>query len=191
MLAELNRIKNADFSQGKHKPRMWKWTSSGDDVDWQAVPTSSNGALRGVQLTCGDIEGGGFWSQKFRCKRDQFYRIEAVVSCECQCEDPEGGMVLQLVPFDDAGNALEPFAFAPLRFAHEFTQRGYFKADKPIASVELQIGLRNATGTAAVHDVRAIPIIEPEGRSHATALPPPPFAHDPPKPVKTVSVITQ
>jgi hypothetical protein len=191
MLAELNRIKNADFSEGQRKPRMWKWTSAGEDVDWRPMPKLSNGHLSGMELECTDTRSGGFWSQKFRCRKDQHYRVEAVVSCDCRSDDSCGGLVVQMLPFDREGKPLKPFAFEPLGQAHEYTLRGYFKADNGMASVEMQVGLRHAEGMARIHDVRVIPIIEPESRSHPAALPPLPFAHQPPKPARSVSVITQ
>ncbi len=190
MLAELNRIKNADFSEGQKKPRGWTWTSAGDDVDWRPMPKSNNGHLSGMELECTDTRSGGFWSQKFRCKKEQFYRVEAVVSCDCARDDDFGGLVVQLLPYDRDGKPLKPFAFEPLQQAHEYTLRGYFKAEEGMASVEMQIGLRHAQGLARIHDVRVIPIIEPESRSHPAAIPPPPFAHQPPKAARSVSIIT-
>ncbi len=190
MLAELNRIKNADFSEGQRKPRSWKWTSAGDDVDWRPMPKSTNGHLRGMELECTSVRSGGFWSQKFRCKKEQYYRVEVVVSCDCTNDDGSGGLVVQLLPTDREGKTLKPFAFESLQQAHEYTLRGYFGADEDIASVEMQIGLRHTEGMARIHDVRVIPIIEPESRSHPAAIPPPPFAHQPPKPVRSVSIVT-
>ncbi|GJM24682.1 MAG: hypothetical protein DHS20C16_10970 [Phycisphaerae bacterium] len=191
MLAELNRIKNADFSQGQRKPRGWKWTSAGEAVDWRPMPKSSNGHLSGMELECTDTQSGGFWSQKFRCKKDQFYRVEVVVSCDCASDDGYGGLNVQMLPFDRERKPLKPFAFEPLQQAHEYTLRGFFKADHGIASVEMQIGMRHAEGMARIHDVRVIPVIEPESRSHPAALPPLPFAHQPPKPARSVSVISK
>ncbi len=191
MLAELNRIKNADFSEGQKKPRGWKWTSAGDDVDWRPMPKSNNGHLSGMELACSDTRSGGFWSQKFRCKKDQYYRVEVVVSCDCAGDDGYGGLVVQMVPFDRDAKPLSPFAFEPLRQAHEFTLRGFFKSDPNMASVEMQIGLRHAEGIARIHDVRVIPIIEPESRSHPAAIPPLPYTHQPPKAARSVSVITK
>ncbi len=188
MLAELNRIKNADFSEGQRKPRSWKWTAADENVDWRSMPKSTNGHLSGMEVECTDARSGGFWSQKFRCKKDQYYRVEVVVSCECKGDD--GGLVVQLLPFDREKNPLKPFAFEPLQQAHEYTLRGYFKAEEGIASVEMQIGLRNAEGMARIHDVRVIPIIEPECRSHPAAIPPPPYAHNPPSRAQSISIIT-
>ncbi len=180
MLDDINKIKNSDFSAGKRAPRTWRWEESGQGVSWQLAPRD-NGDLAGVQVTSSDAAASGLWKQSFRVKKDHYYRVEAVVTCACDGHD--GGLVLSLTPLDGDGNPGPTVATAPLREATEHTLRTYYLTPDDARQIELRIGLQNASGFAAVHDVRVLPVMEPESKSHPWAVPPLPCAG--PAPVKT------
>jgi hypothetical protein len=191
MLDELNKIRNSDFSVGGRKPKSWQWRQEGAGVTWRPADPPQNGDLAGAVLHSAAASATGLWTQDFRLKKNQHYRVEAVVSCVCRSDRADGGLVLSLHFPDENGAAHQPMATAPLRRAHEFTLRAYFKTPPGARVAQLRVGLENAGGSATIHDVRVLPVIEPESKSHPWALPAPPFACPPPLTAKTIHVATR
>ncbi|HRX85415.1 MAG TPA: hypothetical protein P5572_10390 [Phycisphaerae bacterium] len=182
----INRIRNNDFSEGVRAPRAWAWRGRGG-VSWSPAATADDGDATGVHLRATSPTASGEWSQTFVAKKDQHYRVEAVVTCDCP--ESAGGLVLSLAMLDADWKTIRRVQSAPLRHAERFTIRHYCKTDRDVRRIELSIGLHGA-GFAAVHDVRVLPVLEPDARSHPWAVPPPPFAVTAPIAVKKVCVFT-
>jgi len=192
VIEELNRIRNSDFSTGQRRPRSWNWQSNGQ-VRWQWVSGSGNGQAAGMTLRCEDPRAFGGWQQRFRCKSEQYYRIEVLVTCDLQLEsDAAGGagLCIAVTLVDRDGESGETVALPPLHRAKKSVVRGYFQTPKGSGHLSIRIGLRGATGTAVIHDVRVIEVLDPEMKSHPLAVPPPPYAQAPPRRVRSLRIVT-
>lgn len=187
MIDSLNRIRNSDFRAGARSPRNWEWRAQGRTSIWQPAAHAGNGDTAGVRIRNGAAGDRCAWAQDFTIKKDQHYRIEALVSCACP--DSAGGLVLTLTRFDEAGKPLPTLETAPLHSAHRFTLRQFLKPLAQVRRAELAIELRGA-GSAEIHDVRVLPVLEPDARSHPWAVPAPPFVHPAPVAVRRVCVLT-
>jgi len=188
MIDELNRIRNSNFSAGTRAPRAWEWRADGRGATWEPLPHAGNGGIAGVCLRGAQATSRGVWAQTFTTRKDQHYRIEAVVSCDCP--GPDGGLVMSLTPLDASGRMLAELATAPLRRAERFTVRAYYRTAADVRRAELTIGLIGA-GSASIHDVRVLPVLEPDARCHPWAIPPPPFALAPPVVARRIVVLTR
>ncbi len=190
MLGDLNKIKNGDFSEGVRKPKAWRWLADSDAVDWRLVSNSNNGDLGGVQINSRCDESSGVWVQSFRPKKNQNYRIETVVSCDCNCDGSAGGLVLSLVPTCADGSAGEVLRTAPLRRARHYTLRCSYKTPPDVKEIELRIGLEGVRGFATVHRVGVAAVIDSELKSHPWAITALPCANPAPLEVKSAVVFT-
>lgn len=192
MLDELNKIRNSNFAAGGPKPTSWLWHNNDGEAAWQPVPTSGNGDLAGVEIRAHKHRAAAIWAQSFRPKKEQNYRIEAVVSCDCEPApgNTEGGLSLTLQPFDADGTPRAAVSTPALHKAHEYTIRAYYETPPDTRRIELRIGLTNAVGSAAIHDVRVIPVLEVDAKSHPWAIPAIPYAQPAPMRVRKVCVVT-
>lgn len=188
MLDEINRIANSDFTAGKRKPRNWTWNERAAGVSWEPTTHAGNGDSAGVRIRGAKKSAEGEWSQTFTVKKEQHYRIEAVVSCDCTSAD--GGLVLSLTPIDQTDCEQETLQLPPLRQADRFILRAYYCTPPGIRRARLAVGLRGE-GSAVVHDVRVLPVLEPDARSHPWAVPPPPYANTAPVAVRRICVCTR
>lgn len=192
VLGKLNKIRNSDFSLGARRPKNWTWKSV-RDARWQLLPPSDNGQLAGMVLSTTHTQAAGFFLQNVRCKQDTYYRIEALVTCRCEPSvngDAGGGLILSLQSNSADGDAGDVVSLPAIRNAERFTIRSYYKTPPRTRSLQVRVGLQGAAGSAAIHDVRVIEVIEPEIKSHPLAIPPPPFANAPPLTASTVCIVT-
>jgi hypothetical protein len=188
MLKELNRITNSDFTEGKRKPRGWQWEEHHAGIHWRPVRHAGNGDARGIELFAEQERAGGGWSQSFTLRKDQHYRVEAVVSCDFPV--PSRGLTLTLTALDAGDHPRAQLATAPLTRATDHVLRAYFQTPAKARRATLTVQI-HGTGHAVIHDVRVIPVMEPESRSHPWALPAPPLATAAPVRVKRVAVLTK
>lgn len=186
MADTLNRIRNGDFSQGARVPRVWEWRARGG-ATWAPADRGDAGGASGVQVRGPAASASGEWSQSFTAKKNQHYRIEAVVSCDCP--DSVGGVVVALAMFAADGRSLGKLTSQPVRHARRFTVRLYWCSAPDVRRVELTVGLRGP-GQAEIHAVRVLPVLEPDARAHPWAVPPPPFACPAPIVAKRICVLT-
>ncbi len=189
MLDKLNKIRNYDFSDGIRKPKVWRWLPNSERVTYYQAP-SNNGDLGGVQIVSHTEEGTGLWCQSFRIKKNQCYRIEAVVSCDCDSGSRQGGLVLTVVPFCEDERQGSSLMTVPLQCATRETVRCYYKATSDVRKLELRIGLSDTRGSAIVHNVAVVPVIDVECKSHPWALTGLSYSDPAPVTVRSACVVT-
>lgn len=196
-MQQLNKIRNADFSRGRSRPASWDLTEP-PPSPWVYHRGDANGEVAGIAL-CATKPTTSGWSQRFRCRKDQYYRIEALVSCACAVQPGRGrrngsvgsgGLVVAVEMYDQGQRPIERYELPPLVTADRLIHRAYFKTPTAARSVRVSVGLANATGSVAIHEVRVFAVIEPELKSYALAIPPPPYADKPPVRVRRVLVVS-
>ncbi len=185
---ELNLIKNPRFTLGKRTPRLWRWCADGE-ARWGHQPSPNGRAGRVMLIEAERPDQSAVWSQTIPCRRNQHYRIEADIECDCGGADEESGVVLSVQCHGDEGPMGEPLRFAPVqRASKRLTLRGYFKTAPEARRVEIRVGLVRARGWARVYDVRLMKNLELDACSHVLAVPPPVYAEEPPRPVRRVLI---
>ena len=186
---ELNLVKNPRFALGKKTPRSWNWNADGRTTRWAHEPSVNGQADRVMLIESDRPERSAVWSQMIRCERDQHYRIEADVECDCGGADEASGLLLSVQAYADDAPIGAPLRFAPVRRAsRRLTLRGYFKTPADAGRVEIRIGMVNASGWTRVYDVRLIANLELDAGSHVLAVPPPAYAERPPRTVRRLVV---
>lgn len=189
MAQNVNAIRNPDYRNGKAGPTGWTWHATNRGARWQRV--SSDEAARDVvmRVTSNRRQGTAVWTQTVSCKPNTYYRVEATVACELQADGDTAGFVLSVEPMDGdrpAGPRLE----APTlhRTDEPVIVRALYMAPKDVRRLKLSAGLADAEGTADIHEVRLIRIIEPDQQSHPMALPSPRHAMAAPRVCRRVCV---
>ena len=138
--------------------------------------------------------GAAAWSQTIVCKPEEFYRIEATVTCDLEIDEAgseadNAGLILTAQPVVEGrpqGRRHETPAI--IRTSKQTAIRTYYEAPDEVRRLEITIGVRDASGTARIHEVRVIQVMEPEAISHCLALPVPPYSVSVPRIVKHVCV---
>lgn len=188
MRSRVNKIRNPDFSLGADSPRHWSWAGTGGGPRLR-TPFAERPGDGGLVLTNGRHGSAAMWSQVVVCKPGEFYRVEAVVSCELQPAVAAGGAVLQVQPLAGNRPAGEAVTTPGLFRASQPTIiRAYYRAPLGVRCIRVGVGIAGGTGTAAFHTVRFISILEPEGVSHPMAFVPPSQSQPPPRVVKSVCI---
>ncbi len=186
MKTDVNKIRNADFSKGRAGPSGWSWTATAKGARWQRGLSGRAADAGGVTITTDQAKGGAFWSQVVVCKPGVFYRIEATVTCDlsvggnARLEDVEG-VVVAVEPVTDSGEPDAPGGSTCRRRLTPGLQqatepiaiRTYYEAPEDVRRLRVSVGVIDARGTACIHHVRFIEILEPEEASHPLAIPPP------------------
>lgn len=197
VIDKLNKIRNADFSRGAKRPLAWTYTGS-RKTQWQYIPGDQNGDIAGMAVRA-DAPASAGWSQTFRCRKDQYYRVEAVVTCRCQPDAGKtqtngsgatGGLVVAVQMLDENKKPLRRLELPPITSAERLIHRTYFETCENTRSVRVTVGLENARGDAVIHEVRVLAVIEPELKSYPLAVPPPPFGQPSPVRTKRVGIVT-
>ncbi len=125
---------------------------------------------------------GAEWSQIVVVKPGQHYRVEATITCDLDADsratDVDGcGFVLAVEPTVDGKPAGPKRVTAGLHRASDpLVVRAYYAVPDQIRRVRVSVGLAGVTGTAVVHDVCVVPILDPDEEAHALAIPPPPHS---------------
>jgi len=141
--------------------------------------------------------GTAFWSQVAVCKPGENYRIEATVSCDLAAGDAATefepcGFVLAVEPWiDDRPEGIRRTTPGVTRSTSPVAVRTYYEAPDGIRRIRVSVGIVNARGTARVHEVRLIKILELDEVSHVLAIPPPPHLVKPPRVAKSVVVCSE
>lgn len=185
---DLNLIRNATLTEGARSPRGWRWSTDNDEISWSRCEVA-DGAKGEIVIESATQEGTGVFSQRVRCNAGYWYRIEAVVTCDCSGDDERAGAAIWVEPVvgrEPTGR--EVHLTGVLRTAGPTTLRAYYRAPDKNTSTEIRIGLCGARGSMTVHSVLVIPTAEPEVTSHPMALPPPPHAYPAPKIARRVCV---
>jgi hypothetical protein len=185
---DLNRIRNAAFAYGTKQPRSWQWQSDSDDVQWQRTREPGRQTPQLVITSTVDT-GRSTWSQRMRCKSNQWYRVEAKVTCVCNATDDNAGTVLWVTPINPSDERGDRIRLADvLTSVGPVTLRSYYKTPPNTKWLEVEIGLDRAGGSVTLHSVYVVENIEPDTCSHSLALPPPPYAYPAPRKVCRITV---
>ncbi len=184
MTKTLNMIKNPAFTEGKKKPLRWDWGTTDESV---VVERPNCGD--GITIRCDNPVELAMLSQTVTCKPDEFYRVEATVSCELQGRCESSGLVLTAQPFDKTKPAGEKRITNAITIAYEpFTVRGYIEVPEGARRLAIEIGLEHACGSVTIHRVAVLGVLEPEETSHLIAFPAPGYSLPAPRVAKSVAL---
>ena len=185
---DLNRIRNATFAFGANQPRGWKWAADSEAIQ-QKRGAGPQGPKRELVITSPAESGRGAWTQRVRCKSNQWYRIEAVVSCQCEGTNEHAGAGLWVTPVDASDTPGDRVRLTGTRTsAGPLTLRSYYKSPPGTKWIEVSVGLNRARGSVTVHSVYVVPNIEPDTCCHPLALPPPPYGYPAPRKTRRICV---
>lgn len=182
---DVNLIRNPKFQKGKQSPQSWEWHESGD-AKWERQPSDEPDG--GMCLNSGDDNAIAFFSQKIKCKPEEWYRFEADVSASFVGSDRHSGANLWVRPVIDDKPADDHVRLTgTIGTAGPLTLRGMFKTPPETRAIIVEVGLSDARGQMTIHDLFACELIEPDQTCHPMALPPPTHALPAPKRVKRVA----
>lgn len=193
MATKVNKLSNPDFSKGPKTPQGWTWEAKDSGAKWRR----DGSAPGGVTITTKKAAGTAVWSREVPCKAETFYRIEATVSCELTADDAltdptAAGVVLSVHPLKGGKQAGDKRVTPGIHRAGEPTAiRTYYEVPEGIRRVRVAVGITAAAGTACIHHVRFIEMLEPEEVSHPLAIPAPPQAVPAPMIAKSVAVLSK
>lgn len=165
----VNRLRNPRFHLGKDTPRYWGWSTTCPSVQ-VTRPDISADRDGGITFRHDSPRGVSRLEQTIKCRPGQYYRVEAVISCDLDAGARHTGLCLTLRTVDDSLNLCST---AIHRATQPLAVRAYFQAVKGVNRVNVGVALSAVVGTATIHEIRFIPIIEPEEESHPMAVPPP------------------
>lgn len=189
MNIKVNKIRNPDFSSGKTGPTGWVWSSTVKSARSHRDPLLDDKKGTGIQIACEKCRGSAYWSQTVVCKPEEYYRIEAVVTCDLLANDERAGLVMLVQPLiDDKPVGDRRFTTGLHRSSELITIRAWFEAPGNVRRIKISIGIENAQGSARIQNVRFIRILEPDTMCHPLSLPPPPYVHPLPRKVSSVCV---
>ncbi len=184
MTKTLNLIKNPAFSEGKKKPLRWDWLTTDD-----AVIVERPDAGEGITIRCDQPVASAMLTQTVTCKPDEFFRVEAIISCDLTAHDAASGLVLTAQPFDKTTPAGEKLTTNATTIAYDpFTVCAYIEVPEGARRLAIGIGLENACGSVTIHRVSVLGVLEPEETSHIVAFPSPAYALPAPRTAKTVAI---
>jgi hypothetical protein len=187
--SKINKLANPDFSQGQKAPRNWVWTAKPAGARWRREQDARATEAGGITIMRDRARGSAFWFQVIVCKPEQFYRVEATVTCDLAGSGDAGGLILRVEPLANGRLCGESRTTPGLHHAPEsIVVRTYFQAPAGVRRLRVCAGVVHATGTARIEHVRFIPILEPDEMSHVLAVPPPLSAYPRRKPAQTVCV---
>jgi hypothetical protein len=198
----LNKVKNPDFSKGSNRPSQWAWVSQGKGLCSTRIEavgghrrgngSGDGGIVKGVVIESDRTEGEGWYVQVITSKPDGWLRVDAVVECELEADDPAGGFTLAIQPLVEGEPSDEPRLTPPvLRSRGLVTVRAYYHVHLQVRRLQVSFGIRHARGRVKVREVRALAMIDPEEVSHPLAIPPPPWAVRPVKVVQRACVVSE
>ena len=191
MAKDVNRIRNADFAKGNPRPTGWTWSAPSKSARWRRDPSSESG---GVTLTSKTAKGTTGWSQTVTCKPEEYYRVEATVtanltpSAEGELAD-SCGVVVMVEPIKNSRRTGQQFVSPGIYRASEpIAIRTYIETPKGVRRLKISVGITDARGTASIHHVRVILILDPDEQSNILAIPAPSSALPAPRTAKSVCV---
>jgi len=182
----LNKARNPDFALGASVPRHWEFASSTKTAGWERT-----GDPRVMRLIARSRQASVIWSQTVRCKPKQHYRIELRGACDLRAGSESAGLVLTVEPQSEGRRGGASRSTPGLHHAsNPVTVRTYYETPPDIKELRISVGIVNARGTADLHRVRVMEILEPEHASHVLAVPPPPLSLPAPKAARTAVICT-
>lgn len=143
-------------------------------------------------LHCADEDVACGWTQRLRCRSQQWYRLEALVTADGQGSRPDAGATLWVRPVGNESVVAERIRLAGvLRSARAMTLRGYFRTPPNVSAIDVSIGLQWVRGLVTVYSVFVTPNLDPDTESHPLSLPPPWHTYAAPRSVTRVGLDDQ
>lgn len=193
MSRRINRIRNPDFARGQTEPSGWTWEATTRSIRWKREPDRGQGRA-GMLLSSGSMRASGHWWQTVVCKPQQYYRIEATVSADLTPENRDefgdgAGVVLTVEPVkNDKPTDQRRTTPGICRASGPVTIRTYYQTPEGIRRLRIHVGVSSAKGSARIHHVRFIEMLDPDEESNILAIPAPPHAVPAPKVARRVCV---
>lgn len=190
MAADINRIRNPDFRQGKKAPNHWNWEVLVGRAAPERLPPIDRGGPYGLRIASTE-PASAYLSQEVPCQPGKWYRVEAVAALDLSSDT--GGFVLRLShPSDEEETGTRTIETDPVtRTTSPHTIRAFFLAPEGVRRARLSVGIQSARGTAEVRSVRFMRILEPEYASHPFAAPVPSAEIRPPRVTERVIVCSR
>jgi len=189
---KVNKIRNPDFSVGKSNPSGWTWHATAKSAVWQKLDSSDSADNTGVLISTRHKKGSAGWCQTLICKPGEFYRIEARVSCDLSADDVHSGLRLSVQPLADNKPVRVRRCTPGLhRVDRPVTIRADYQAPDDVRRLRVSIGIVDAKGTAQIHEVRYIQILEPDTVSNPLAIPAPSYTAEIPCKVSSVCICSE
>lgn len=189
---KVNKIRNPDFSTGKSNPSGWTWQATAKSANWQRFDEYVSADKAGVMISTGQKKCSVGWSQTLVCKPGEFYRIEAVATCDLSADDERSGLRLAIQPLaDNKPVGVHRCTPGLHRVDQPVTIRATYQAPDDVRRLRVSIEIVDALGTAQIHEVRFILILEPDTVSNPLAIPAPSFVADIPCKVSSVCVCSE
>ncbi|MCH8148603.1 MAG: hypothetical protein IH987_11505, partial [Planctomycetes bacterium] len=187
MIDDVNRIRNPRFSDGKAGPLRWVFSVPNGAARWHRTPQAP-----GVSIHCEKDETSAGWSQTITCKPEEFYRVEAVVSCDLTAPTESAGFVLSVQPTVDGEPAGEKRSTCGLRHTSRPTiVHATLCAPTGVRRLEVSVATEAAAGSVTIHEVRLVQVLEPDEESHVLAIPAPPSTLPAVKSLKRLCVCSE
>jgi len=179
----LNLIKNAAFAEGKTKPLRWQLPETGD-----GVRLDRSDANDGITVHVSEAVASAVLSQTVVCKPGEHYRVEAVISGDVRPAKPGGGIVVRAQPVAPNGTPGEREMTPPVTKSREpFRTGGFLEIPEGVRRLKVDVGIIDAAGTATIHQVLVMGVIERDEESHLLALPEPAHAMPAPRAAERVA----
>lgn len=192
MINKINKIRNPDFSVGKSKPSAWTWQATAKSSDGRRLDSSESADNKSVLISSKQKKGSAGWCQTLVCKPGEYYRIEAVVTCDLSADDERSGLRLSIQPLaDDKPVGIRRFTPGIHRVDQPVTVRATYQAPDDVRRLRVAIEIVDAEGTAQIHEVRFILILEPDTVSNPLAIPAPSYTTEIPCKVTSVCVCSE
>ncbi len=192
MKKDVNKIRNAGFQMGRRAPTAWAWSSRGRLARWSRGLSRADGRCRVMVLESDAETACARWSQEVRCKPGEYYLLDATVVSDLRAKDAASGFVLCVGPSEGGPRSAERRATPGLRRSGEpFEVRAFYQAPDGVRRLSVSVGIERARGRVEVRQVRCIPILEPDARSHALAIPPPAVNTQPARVIQSIHVCSR
>ena len=187
MIDDVNRIRNPRFSDGKAGPLRWVFSVPNGTARWHRTPQTP-----GVSISCETDGTSAGWSQTVTCKPEEFYRVEAVVSCDLTAQTDSAGFVLSVQPTADGKSAGQKRSTCGLRRTScPTTVHATLCTPAGVRRLEVSVAAEAAAGSVTIHEVRLVQVLEPDEESHVLAIPAPPNTLPPVKSAKRLCVCSE
>jgi len=187
VIDKVNKMRNPRFDDGRQAPRGWNYRDAFASASWER-PVDESGVV--LRSDSGRVDAG--WSQTVSCKADEYYRIEAVVSCDLKPSDDTGGFVLSIQPLAAGESAIGRRCMPAVhRCGDRTTVRATYHAPDSVRRVRISVGIESARGRVTIHEVRFVLVLEPDEEANILGLPVPAFRLKPPAKVRRVCVCSE
>ncbi|GMU37287.1 MAG: hypothetical protein KJ057_06720 [Phycisphaerae bacterium] len=165
----VNRLRNGGLTWTRSGLERWRAIAAPGAPRVAPFPEDGRGArieLQSPRSSCG-IE------QTTALRGGKPVRIEAEVRCELQGSASDSGAALVAQALDARGRVIREWITEPILVARTPVRvRAYLQTPEGTVTLRVRVGAVRSRGALDVLGAAVIPILEPEWRSHALAIPP-------------------